>query len=58
VDTVRFEIGERTDPADGLVDALDIFVNGRNPMDIVREVELPFVFDRAQYLSALSRNSG
>jgi hypothetical protein len=41
VDTIRFEIGERTDPADGLVDAVDIFVNGRNLVDIVREVELP-----------------
>jgi hypothetical protein len=43
VDTLRFEIGEREDPADGIVDAVNVFVNGRNLVDILREVELPFV---------------
>jgi hypothetical protein len=43
VDTIRFEIDERAVPADGLVDAIDTFVNGRNFVDILREVELPFV---------------
>jgi hypothetical protein len=42
VDTIRFEHGERADPADDLVNAVDIFVNGRNFVDILREVELPF----------------
>ena len=42
MDTIRFEIGERADPADGLVDAVDIFINGRNFVGILREVELPF----------------
>jgi hypothetical protein len=42
VDTLRFEIGEREDPADGIVDAVNVFVNGRNLVDILREVELPF----------------
>jgi hypothetical protein len=42
VDTLRFEIGKRVDPADGTVDAVNVFVNGRNLVDIPREVELPF----------------
>jgi hypothetical protein len=42
VDTIRFEIGKREDPADGLVDAVNVFVNGRNLVDVLREVELPF----------------
>jgi len=42
VDTIRFEIGERVDPSDGVVDAVNIFVNDRNLVDILREVELPF----------------
>jgi hypothetical protein len=42
VDTLRFEIGKRDDPADGTVDAVNVFVNGRNLVDILREVELPF----------------
>jgi hypothetical protein len=42
VDTIRFEIGKREDPSDGLVDAVNIFVNDRNLVDILREVELPF----------------
>ena len=41
MDTIRFEIGKRDDPANGLVDAVNILVNGRNLVDIVREVELP-----------------
>jgi hypothetical protein len=42
VDTIRFEIGEREVPSDGLVDAVNIFVNDRNLVDVVREAELPF----------------
>jgi hypothetical protein len=42
VDTIRFEIGKREDPSDGVVDAVNIFVNNRNLVDIVREVELAF----------------
>jgi hypothetical protein len=42
VDTIRFEIGERDDLANGLVDAVEIFVNDCNLTDDLREVELPF----------------
>jgi hypothetical protein len=42
VDTLRFEIGKREDPADGIVDAVNVFVNGGNLVDILREAELPF----------------
>jgi hypothetical protein len=42
MDAIRFEIGERDDPTYGLVDAVAIFVNDRNLIDILREVELPF----------------
>lgn len=42
MDAIRFETGERDDPSHGLVDAVAVFVNGRNLVDILREVELPF----------------
>ena len=42
MDTIRFEISEIEVPAWGLIDSVDIFVNDRNLVDIVREVELPF----------------
>ena len=42
VDTLRLEIGKRDDPVDGAVDAVSVFVNGRNLVDILREVEMPF----------------
>ena len=42
MDTIRFEIGKREDPSDGVVDAVNILVNHRNLVDILREVELPF----------------
>jgi hypothetical protein len=42
VDTLRLEISEIEVPAWGLIDSVDIFVNDRNLVDIVREVELPF----------------
>jgi hypothetical protein len=42
VDTLRFEIGKRDDPGNGVVDAVDVFVDGRNLVDILREVELLF----------------
>lgn len=42
VDVIRFEIGERDDPSEGTVDAVEIFINDRNLVEIVREVELHF----------------
>jgi hypothetical protein len=36
VDTIRFEIGERDVPAMGIVDRVDVFVNGRNLVDVLR----------------------
>jgi hypothetical protein len=33
MDTISFEIGEREDPANGLVDAVDVFVNCSNLVD-------------------------
>jgi hypothetical protein len=42
VDTIRFEIGEKYDPGDGIVDAVVVLINGRNLVDVLREVELPF----------------
>jgi hypothetical protein len=38
VDVIRFEIGQWEDP----VDAVAVFVNGRNLVEILSEVELPF----------------
>ncbi len=42
MDTLRLEMGKREDPSDGLVDAVDIFVNGHDLQGIVKERELPF----------------
>jgi len=42
MDEIRFEIGERDDPADGVVETVVIFVNDRDLTEIAREVELPF----------------
>jgi hypothetical protein len=44
VDTFRLEIGNREVdvPVSGTVDRVEVFVNGRNMVDILREVELPF----------------
>lgn len=42
MDAIQFEIGKREDPSDGVVDAVNILVNHRNLVDILREVELPF----------------
>ncbi len=42
MDTLHFEIGKREDPAEGLVDAVDIFINERDLIDLTKEVELPF----------------
>jgi hypothetical protein len=42
VDILGLEVGKRDDPGDGLVEAVNVFVNGRNLADILREVELPF----------------
>lgn len=42
MDTLHFEIGKREDPAEGLVDAVNIFINERDLIDLTKEVELPF----------------
>ncbi len=42
MDEIRFEIGERDDPVDGMVETVVIFVNDRDLAGITREVELPF----------------
>lgn len=42
MDILGLEVGKRDDPGDGLVEAVNVFVNGRNLADILREVELPF----------------
>ena len=42
MDTLRLETGERVDPAEGLVDAVDIIINDRNLLDLARGAELPF----------------
>lgn len=42
VEVIRFEIGERDAPAEGTVEAVDILVNGRNLVETLRELELPF----------------
>ncbi len=42
MDELRLEVGERDDPANGVVDAVEVFVNGRDLREVVREVELPF----------------
>src|SRR5918995_761215 len=42
MEEIRFEIGEREDPVDGMVDTLGIFVNDRDLPRITREVKLPF----------------
>jgi hypothetical protein len=41
VDTILFEIGERDDAVDRTVDAVVVFLNGRDLVDVLREVELP-----------------
>jgi hypothetical protein len=42
VDILGLEVGKRDNPGDGLVDAVNVFVNGRNLVDILREVGSPF----------------
>ncbi|QIN82350.1 hypothetical protein GBA63_06555 [Rubrobacter tropicus] len=42
MDTIRFEVDRTDTPAWGPIDTVDIFVNGRSLLDLVREVELPF----------------
>ncbi len=41
MEEIHFEIGERDDPVDGMVETLGIFVNDRDLPRITREVELP-----------------
>ena len=42
MDTLRLEIGQRDDPAEGMVDAVVVFINDRDLKDLARDVELPF----------------
>jgi hypothetical protein len=42
MDEIYFEIGKRDDPADGIVDAVSIFINGRDLVQVVGEMESPF----------------
>lgn len=39
---IRFEIGERDDPVDGMVETVAIFVNNQDLTKITKEVELLF----------------
>jgi hypothetical protein len=39
---IQFQIEKRHDPVDGIVDAVSIFINGRDLVQIVREMESPF----------------
>ena len=42
MDEIHFEIGERDDPADGIVEAVSILINGRDLVQIVGEMESSF----------------
>lgn len=42
MDEIHFELGKRDGPVDGVVDAVSIFINGRDLVQIVREMELSF----------------
>ena len=42
MNALRLEIGGRDDPVGGIVDAVEVIVDGRNLVDLAREVELPF----------------
>lgn len=42
MDEIRFEIGERDEISEELVDEVVIFINGRNLIDLVRKIEQPF----------------
>ena len=42
MDQIQFQIDRRHDPVDGIVDAVSIFINGRDLVQIVREMESPF----------------
>ena len=42
MDVLRLGTSEREDPAAGIVDAVEISVNGRDLRDLVAEAELPF----------------
>ena len=42
MDTLRLRIGKTDDPVAGIADAVEIFINGRNLVDLAKEVELPF----------------
>lgn len=52
MNALRLKIGCRNDPAGGIVDAVDVFVDGGNLVDLAREVELPFAArDRNHHLA-------
>ena len=42
MDESHLEIGNRDDPTDGIVGAVSISINGRDLVQIVREMKLPF----------------
>jgi hypothetical protein len=42
MDQIQFQIDRRHDPVDRIVDAVSIFINGRDLVQIVREMESPF----------------
>ena len=42
MDEIHLEIGNRDDPADGIVGVVFIFINERDLVQIVREMKLPF----------------
>lgn len=48
MDVVRFEIGERIDPAAGPVEAVRVVVNDRDLRDLAWEIELPFARRRGR----------
>jgi hypothetical protein len=42
MDEISFEVGKRDDPVGKIVDAVAVFVNGRDLTEIMKEIELPF----------------
>ena len=48
MDDVHYEIGEREDPSYGVVEAVAIFINGRDLTEPVREMESPFATQDGQ----------
>jgi hypothetical protein len=42
MDEVRFEVAEWDAPAHGIIEAVTVVVNGRDLMEVVKEMEAPF----------------